>query len=72
MEPGPKAPKRPGPRGESPRVLGQSPGLGRADGAYIGVYNTNTHIGGHLIAAATVAAPSYGLALRATFGRTQR
>ena len=46
---------------ESPRVLGQGQGLGRADGPYIGVYNTNTHVGGQVIAAATVArsAPAF-------------
>ena len=62
----PKAPTQLGPRGESPRVLGQGPRLGRADGPYIGVYNTNTRVGGQLIAAANVvrSAPSYGLALR--------
>ena len=40
----------------------------------IRVYNTKTHVGGQLVAAATVAqsAPSYGLALRAACGRTQR
>ena len=42
---GPKA------KGESPRVLGQGQRLGRADGHYIGVYNTNTHVGGHRPAA---------------------
>ena len=67
MSPGPKPPKRPRPRtkGESSR--------GRADGPYIGVYNTDTHVGGQLIAAATIvrSAASYGLALRAAFGRTQ-
>ena len=45
----------PTPKGESPRVLGQGPRLGRADGPYIGVYNTNTHVGGSFIAAATFA-----------------
>ena len=79
MGPGPKAPKRPGRRagpgpGESLLVCcARAQGsVGRTD-PYIGVCNTNTHIGGQLIAAATVvrSAPSYGLALRAAFGRTQ-
>ena len=48
------------PKGESPRVLGQGPRLGRDDGPYIGVHNTKTHVGGQLSVAATVArsAPS--------------
>ena len=60
-------------RGESPRVLGQGARLGRADGPYIGVYNTNAYVGGQFIAAATVArsAPPYGLALRAAYAAVE-
>ena len=54
----PKVSKRPIPRAAArpgaPRVLSQGPGLGRSK-LYIGVYNTNTHVGGQLIAAATTA-----------------
>ena len=41
--------------------LAQGPRLGRADGPYIGVYKTNTQVGGPLIAAATLArsAPAF-------------
>ena len=53
--------------------LAQGRRLGRVDGPYVEVYNTQTDVGGQLIAAATVArsAPSYGSSLRAAFGRTQ-
>ena len=62
MGPEPRAPKRPGPRaaraqGSVSSHAGQFPRLGRADGPYIGVYNTNLHVGGQIIAAATGTAP---------------
>ena len=51
MGPGPRGPKRPGPRGESPRVLGQGSEFGLEGPLYIGVYAPYTHVDGHRLVA---------------------
>ena len=61
MDPGPRAPKRPGPRGESPRVLGQGPGIGRAGPLYRSLPSMDSC----WRPPSCGLAPSYGLALRA-------
>ena len=52
---------------------GHGPGRAHALGRVSSCILTDTHVGGQLVAAAAVvwSAPSYGLALRVAFGRTQ-